>query len=127
MALEEKYKEMLDYAKANQVSNLQVREQNNVLYVDGTAPTESVKDQLWNLYQKVDPDMRAADLVMNVQVGGGQPATAATYTVKAGDSLSKIATGFPGIGWKDIFEANKDQLSDPDLIKPGQILKIPAK
>jgi len=126
MALQDKYKEMLDYANANQVSNLQVREQNNVLYVDGTAPTESVKDQLWNIYQKIDPDMRAGDLVMNIQVGQSQP-SAATYTVKAGDSLSKIASLYPGIGWKDIFEANKDQITNPDLIHPGQVLKIPSK
>lgn len=126
MALQDKYKEMLDYAHQNQVSNLQVREQNNVLYVDGTAPTEAVKDQVWNLYQKIDPDMKAGDLVMNIQVGQGQ-VVAATYTVKSGDSLSKIATQYPGIGWKDIFEANKDQISNPDLIKPGQVLKIPSK
>jgi len=126
MALQDKYKEMLDYAKANQVSNLQVREQNNVLYVDGTAPSESVKDQVWNIYQKIDPDMKAGDLVMNIQVGQSQAAQA-SYTVKAGDSLSKIATQFPGIGWKDIFEANKDQISNPDLIHPGQVLKIPSK
>lgn len=126
MALQDKYKEMLDYARQSQVSNLQVREQNSVLYVDGTAPTEAVKDQVWNLYQKIDPDMKAGDLVMNIQVGQGQ-AVAATYTVKSGDSLSKIATQYPGIGWKDIFEANKDQISNPDLIKPGQVLKIPSK
>lgn len=128
MALQDKYKSVLDYARANGVSNLQVREQNNVLYVDGNAPTESVKDQIWNLYQKIDPDMRAGDLVMNIQVGADQAAaTAQTYTVKSGDSLSKIAGSYPGIGWKDIFEANKDQISNPDLIHPGQVLKIPDR
>ena len=51
-----------------------------------------------------------------------------TYTVVSGDSLSKIAKHFYGSAnrWKQIFEANRDQLDDPDLIKPGQVLKIPA-
>lgn len=52
-----------------------------------------------------------------------------TYTVVAGDSLSKIAKHFYGNAneWKAIFDANTDQLSDPNRIKPGQVLKIPAK
>ena len=51
------------------------------------------------------------------------------YTVVAGDNLSKIAKHFYGNAnaWKQIFDANRDQLSDPDRIKPGQALKIPAK
>ena len=52
-----------------------------------------------------------------------------TYTVKAGDTLSKIAKELLGDAnaYMRIFEANRDQLSDPDKIKPGQVLKIPAK
>lgn len=51
-----------------------------------------------------------------------------TYTVVKGDSLSKIAKREYGSAnrWRAIFEANRDQLDDPDLIKPGQVLKIPA-
>jgi nucleoid-associated protein YgaU len=54
---------------------------------------------------------------------------AANYIVETGDSLSKIAKHFYGNAnaWKQIFEANRDQLSDPDRIKPGQILRIPPK
>lgn len=53
---------------------------------------------------------------------------ARTYTVVRGDSLSKIAKREYGSAnrWREIFEANRDQLDDPDLIKPGQVLKIPA-
>ena len=53
---------------------------------------------------------------------------AKTYTVVKGDSLSKIAKREYGNAnrWRAIFEANRDQLDDPDLIKPGQVLKIPA-
>ncbi|HDS0922402.1 TPA: LysM peptidoglycan-binding domain-containing protein [Stenotrophomonas maltophilia] len=52
-----------------------------------------------------------------------------TYTVKAGDSLSKIAKNELGDGnaWKKIFEANRDVLDDPDKIFPGQTLKLPPK
>jgi nucleoid-associated protein YgaU len=50
------------------------------------------------------------------------------YTVTAGDSLSKIAKHFYGDSnrWQKIFDANRDQIKDPDLIRPGQKLKIPA-
>ena len=52
-----------------------------------------------------------------------------TYTVQKGDSLSKIAQAQYGDGkkWKAIFEANRDQITNPDLIHPGQVLKIPSK
>jgi nucleoid-associated protein YgaU len=51
------------------------------------------------------------------------------YAVMAGDNLAKIATRFYGNAnaWKTIFDANRDQLPDPDRIKTGQMLKIPAK
>ena len=45
MALQDKYKELVDTAKTSGVSDLQVREQDNVLYIDGVAPTGSVKDK----------------------------------------------------------------------------------
>lgn len=51
-----------------------------------------------------------------------------TVTVKAGDSLSKIAKNELGDAnkWKAIYEANKDKIKDPDLIHPGQVLNIPS-
>lgn len=54
---------------------------------------------------------------------------ATIYEVKSGDNLSKIAKHFYGNAnaWNTIFEANRDQLTDPDRIKPGQMLKIPDK
>ncbi len=66
MALQDKYKELIDTAKASGVSNLQVREKDGVLYVDGDAPTGSVKDQLWNVYGKLDPNFTGGDLILNV-------------------------------------------------------------
>ncbi len=121
--LETKYQSVTDYARQNGVADLQVRQQNNVLYVDGTAPSESVKKQIWNLYEQVDPEMRSGDMVLNIQVAAG---AASEYEVKSGDNLSKIAKNY-GLTWQDIFEANKDLINDPDKIFPGQVLKIPGK
>ncbi len=52
-----------------------------------------------------------------------------TYTVKAGDSLSRIAKNKYGKAslWKAIYEANKDRIKNPDLIQVGWELKLPAK
>jgi nucleoid-associated protein YgaU len=52
-----------------------------------------------------------------------------TYTVVSGDSLSKISKHFYGDAnhWRRIFEANKDEIKDPDDIYPGQNLKIPSE
>lgn len=125
MAIREKYNEVISLAQASGVSDLKVNEQNNVLYVTGTASSEEVKRSIWAAYEKVDPDMRAGDMVLDISVTptAGQQ----TYTVKSGDSLSKIAGNYNGITWQQIFEANKDQISNPDLIHPGQVLKIPSK
>lgn len=68
MALQEKYKQLIDAAKASGVTNLQVREQDNVLYIDGEAPGGQVKDNLWDIYNKIDPDFRAGDLILNINV-----------------------------------------------------------
>jgi nucleoid-associated protein YgaU len=56
------------------------------------------------------------------------PIAAQTYTVNKGDTLSKIAKEFYGSAnrWHEIYDANRDQISNPDLIKPGQVLKIPT-
>ena len=56
-----------------------------------------------------------------------QPAEPTYYTVKSGDSLSKIAQQVYGDAhqWSKIFDANRDQIKNPDMIQPGQKLKIP--
>jgi nucleoid-associated protein YgaU len=123
MALTEKYQSLVDTANQQGVSDLSVQEQDNVLYVSGTAPSEEAKQKVWDEYTRIDPDMRAGDLVLNITVSGGGE----TYhTVQSGDSLSKIGKHY-GVGWQDIFEANRDQIKDPDLIHPGQKLRIPGK
>ena len=125
MAIKDKYSEVINLAQSSGVSDLKINEQNNVLYVSGTAPSDDVKKKIWNAYERLDPDMRSGDLVLDISVTTNP--NQQTYTVKSGDSLSKIAGNYSGITWQEIFQANKDQISDPDLIHPGQVLKIPVK
>jgi len=70
MALQDKYKPLIDAATASGVTNLQVKEQDGVLYVNGNAPSGAVKDKLWNEYDKIDPNFTTGDLVLDVDVSG---------------------------------------------------------
>ena len=128
MALTEKYQSLIDTANQGGVSNLRVSEEGGALHVSGTAPSEEAKQKVWDEYNRIDPDMRSGDLVLNLEVGGGGGGGGEeTYTVKSGDSLSKIGQHH-GIAWREIYEANKDVIGDdPDKIKPGQSLRIPGK
>ena len=124
MALQDKYRELVTAAQSAGVSNLQVREQDKVLYIDGVAPSEDIKQKLWDMYGIIDPDYRSADLVMNIKVIQSAGGTK-EYVVMSGDNLSKIGKKF-NVKWKDIFEANKDKIKNPDHIEPGWKLKIPG-
>jgi uncharacterized protein YgiM (DUF1202 family) len=68
MALQDKYQQLINAAKSAGVTNLQVREQDNVLYIDGEAPTGTAKDSLWEIYNQIDPDFRAGDLILDINV-----------------------------------------------------------
>ena len=122
MSLQDKYKELTDTATALGVTNLQVREQDNVLYVDGIAKSSADKEKLWEVYGRIDPDFRSADAVINIAVAEGKTTD---YTVVSGDSLSKIGKAH-GVSWEAIFEANRDIIKNPDLIQAGWKLKIPT-
>jgi len=122
MSLRDKYKELTDLAANLGISNLEVREQDNVLYIDGTAKSAEDKEKIWNVYGKIDPEFRSADVVMNIAVAEG---STKDYIVKNGDSLSKIGKAH-SVSWQAIFEANKDIIKNPDLIQPGWKLKIPT-
>jgi nucleoid-associated protein YgaU len=132
MAVREKYQSLIDLANQSGVSNLQVNEEGDVLHVSGTVPSEESKKRLWDEYSRLDPEMRSGDLVLNVEVGGGGEGgwgedAEQSYTVKSGDTLSKIGNHH-GVAWRDIYEANKDVIGgDPDKIHPGQTLRIPKK
>ena len=69
----------------------------------------------------------SASVDSTARTAGDDDAT--TYTVQRGDTLSQIAKQFYGRAgeWNAIFQANRDQLDDPDLIQPGQVLKIPPR
>lgn len=72
MALQEKYKELIDAATAAGVNDLNVREQDGVLYIDG-ATSGTAKQQLWDTYERLDPNYASGDLVMNINSVAGVP------------------------------------------------------
>lgn len=89
MALQEKYAELINAAKSGGVKNLQVREQGNVLYIDGDAQSGAVKDQLWAVYNKIDPDFRAGDLVLDVNVSAASGTKAKVTTQESNLNIRK--------------------------------------
>lgn len=134
MALREKYAQAIQTAKNLRMEGA-AQERDGKLYFNGTVGSESEKNAIWDALKTV-PDWRT-DVVADIKVvprpgatgaSGAASTSARTYTVKSGDTLSKIAKEFYGDAnaYMDIFNANKDQLSDPDKIKPGQVLKIPV-
>jgi len=111
-------------------------ERDGKLYFNGTVATEAEKNQIWDAIKTIPTWQK--DVVADIRVTGGPsnggktaaPAAAPsskTYTVKSGDTLSRIAKDHLGnsADYMKIFNLNKDQLSDPDLIKPGQVLRLP--
>lgn len=106
MALRDKYRELINAAQQAGVRNLQVREQDNVLYVDGEAPSAAAKDRLWDLYGRIDPDYRSGDLILNVNtnVASGSKARVTTK-----ESNLNIRRG-PGIDQPIVGKAAKGEL-----------------
>jgi nucleoid-associated protein YgaU len=106
--------------------------QDNKLFMEGAAPSAAIKNALWNQIKAINPAYD--DITVNVTVDPSLPQPAPsggpsqTYTVQAGDSLSRIAKQFYGNAdeYMRIFDANKDKLNDPNRIQIGQELVIPA-
>ena len=99
------------------------------LRLRGQAPSEEVKNKVWDQIKAVDPtypDLNA-EITVVPSAGAAAPAGGGSYTVQKGDTLSKISKQYYGDPnqYNRIFEANRDQLKDPDKIFPGQVLKIP--
>jgi LysM repeat protein len=126
MGLRDTYAYAIQTAKGKFQGNAEERD--GKLYFKGTVATEAEKNELWNAIKTI-PSWQN-DIVADIQVSGAPaaaPAAAKTYTVKAGDTLSGIAKSQLGDAgaYMRIFELNKDQLTDPNKIKPGQVLRLP--
>jgi len=139
--LRHKYDPAIKVAHELGVQLQNVEMQGGKLLVRGVAPSEQAKNRVWDEIKKIDPSY--GDLTADLKVGASSATAAAgagqggpsgapgapmqTYTVQSGDTLSKISQHFYGRAseYKRIFEANRDQLSDPDKIQPGQVLRIP--
>jgi nucleoid-associated protein YgaU len=126
MTLREKYDHAIQTAKDFGMQG-SADERDGKLHFHGTVQTQDQANKIWDAIKAI-PTWRQ-EVVADVKASGGPQGSQAeqTYTVKPGDTLSKIAKDKLGNAdaYMDIFNANKDQLSDPDKIKPGQVLKIP--
>ena len=136
MGLRDKYAHAIQTAKGKFDGSAQERD--GKLYWNGSVKSEAEANEIWNAIKTI-PDWKN-DIVADIKVTGGAASAAAgggtasavatagrTYTVKSGDTLSAIAKDQLGNAgaYMKIFEANRDQLTDPDKIKPGQVLRIP--
>ena len=135
--LREKYNHAVQTAKGFRFDG-SADERDGKLHFSGTVNSEDEKNRIWDAIKTV-PDWQK-EVVADIKVKPGAATTqstpgfagpntveATTYTVQSGDTLSAISKRFLGDAndYMDIFNANRDQLSDPDKIKPGQVLKIP--
>src|SRR5688500_15695657 len=131
MGLRDTYAHAIQTAKGKFQGNAEERD--GKLHFKGTVASEAEKNEIWTAIKTIPTWQK--DVVADIQVTGGgagarsttAPAAAKTYTVKAGDTLSAIAKEHLGSAgaYMKIFELNKDQLTDPDKIKPGQVLRLP--
>ena len=134
MDLRRKYDHAIQTAKSLHMEG-SAQELNGKLHFVGTVHSDDEKNQIWNALKAI-PDWKN-DVVADIKVvvpRSAAPAAAAapastpkTYTVQPGDTLGAIAKARLGSAsdYVKIFEATRDQLSDPDRIKPGQVLRIP--
>jgi len=133
MGLRDKYHEAIQTAKGFRMDG-SAEERDGKLYFKGTVPSQDEANRIWDAIktvptwsQEVVADIKATGQSNAAASGESAPAGSSTYTVKAGDTLSKIAKSVLGnaSAYMDIFNANRDQLTDPDKIQPGQVLKMP--
>lgn len=106
MALQEKYQALIDAATSAGVANLQVREQDGVLYIDGDAPSGAVKDQLWDIYGQIDPNFASADLVLNVNARAEAGSQVRVVTESTNLNIRKG----PGTDQPIVGKAAKDEI-----------------
>src|SRR6516162_1818380 len=130
--LKSKYQSVLNFIQSQGVQLQNLNMEGDKLLIRATAPSADLKNRVWDQIKLVDPSY--SDLIADIQApaaaaaaGAPSSATARTYTVQPGDSLSKISKHFYGDPnmYMKIFDANKDKLSDPDKVKVGTELRIP--
>jgi LysM repeat protein len=125
MSLKEKYAAALKLGEELKVKGGDVKEEGGKLIIKGTAEYGIDRDHIWDLIKKQagwESEIVADIKVEKTDIYG-------YWTVKSGESLSKIAKDVYDNGnmYMKIFEANKDQLKNPDTIHPGQKLALPPK
>lgn len=118
--LKQKYQPVLDTIQKEGAELQNVNLDGNQLYVKATAVSEASKNRIWDAIKAVDP--KFADLKHDIEVRQGNQ----TYTVQPGDNLSKISKRFYGDANKYMTIAKANNMEDPDKIKVGQELLIPA-
>ena len=125
MSLHDKYSDVLGLAQQLNVKNGNVKEEGGKLKLWGTTEYQLEANQLWDKI-KEHPGWEN-EVVADIKAEKSD--VYGYYTVKSGDTLSKLARTFLGDTnrYMDIFNVNKDQLNDPDMIKVGQRLKIPNR
>ncbi|NND63611.1 MAG: LysM peptidoglycan-binding domain-containing protein [Flavobacteriaceae bacterium] len=119
-----KYQSVLDLGEKLNIQDGDVKEENGKLQVWGTAATPYEKNLLWDEIKRVGGE-NPGDIMADIKVA--DDSVFARHTVESGESLSKIAKHYYGNAMKynAIFEANRNILSNPDVIHPGQELVIP--
>lgn len=112
-------------AAQNAGCQINTNEENGKLVISGTCPTQHDVNQVWDALKTIDASMSGADFALNLTAQ--RTDIFAEYEVQSGDTLSGIAKKVTGgqLTYQQIFEANRDVLSDPNQIQPGQKLKIP--
>ncbi len=129
--LKSKYQSVLRLIEQKGLRMHNLHLQDNKLFVKASAGTQELKNAIWGQIKLVDPAYAdlTCDIAVDPSLAPPKPAApeAKTYTVQPGDTLSKLAKQFYGNAnsYMKIFDANKDQLTDPNMIKVGQVLKIP--
>jgi hypothetical protein len=126
--LKAKYQSVLALVQDQQIGVKNLHLQDGKLFIKGTAPSLDAANKVWNEIKRINPKLDDITVDLPVDQSGQQSHNIQTYKVRQGDTLSKISKQFYGStdDYMRIFEANKDQLSDPDKIRVGQELKIPA-
>lgn len=146
--MKQKYQPVFRAIDQQQVHLTHVHIQDGKLFIQGAAMSESAKNKVWDEIKRVNPNWQN-DLTCDIRVEAQQPPAMSStgqttvntaqdfstkhddmhhsYTVRPGDTLSKISEQIYGNShdYMRIFNANKDKLSDPNKIQVGQVLTIP--